>query len=84
MPSHGGGGLAIRPCGIGSRALYEPPFVVDGTRPPLPADYVDRVELASHGDNYTLHTLPGQTHAVDPQALAPVLTAFFTGLTSDA
>lgn len=40
-------------------------------------------ELASHCGNYTLHTLPGQTHAVDPQALAPVLTAFFTGLPLD-
>ncbi|WP_404952701.1 alpha/beta fold hydrolase [Streptomyces sp. 147326] len=156
---------------VSALALYEPPFVVDGTRPPLPADYVDRVqaavvrgnaaealtyfltvglampdeavagmrhtpvwaaweaaaptlpydgqvmagtmsgrplpadrwrsvnvpvlvgcgsagetymangakELASHGDNYTLHALPGQNHNVDPRALAPVLTAFFTG-----
>ncbi|MFE4638541.1 alpha/beta fold hydrolase [Streptomyces sp. NPDC056773] len=161
---------------VSALALYEPPFVVDGTRPPLPADYVDRVEaalargsatealthflttglampdeeiarmrhtpvwaawesvartlpydgrlmagtmsgrplptdrwssvsvpvlvghggagetymahaakeLASHGDNYTLHTLPGQNHTVDPQALAPVLTAFFTGRPLDA
>lgn len=161
---------------VSALALYEPPFVVDGSRPPLPADYVDRVEaavargnatealshflttglalpeeviagmrhtpvwaaweaaaptlpydgrlmaglmsgrplptdrwssvsvpvlvghggagetymahaakeLASHGDNYTLHTLPGQNHAVDPQALAPVLTAFFTGRPLDA
>ncbi|MFJ3726366.1 alpha/beta fold hydrolase [Streptomyces sp. NPDC090045] len=151
-------------------ALYEPPFVVDGTRAPLPADYVDRLEamvargdttaalthfltdglamppaamdgmrhtpvwaaweaaartlpydgllmadfmsgrplptdrwagvtipvlvghgdtgepymanaakeLASHGDNYILHTFPGQNHNVDPHALAPVLTTFFT------
>lgn len=150
-------------------ALYEPPFVVDRTRPPLPADYVERMkaviargdanealtyfltvglampdeaiarmrdtpvwaawraaaptlpydgqvmgdtmsgrplptdrwrsvdvpvlvghggagetymadgakELASHGDHYTLHAFPGQDHAVDPHALAPVLTAFF-------
>ncbi|MFJ6759378.1 alpha/beta fold hydrolase [Streptomyces sp. NPDC091273] len=156
---------------VSALALYEPPFVVDGTRPPLPADYVDRVqaavargnaaealayfltvglavpdeavagmqdspvwaaweataatlpydgqvmagtmsgrplptdrwrsvnipvlvaygsagetytangarELASHGDNYTLHAVPGQNHNVDPHALAPVLTAFFTG-----
>ncbi|MFB7176552.1 alpha/beta fold hydrolase [Streptomyces sp. NPDC056257] len=156
---------------VSALALYEPPFVVDGSRPPLPADYLDRVqeflahgdsaaalthfltvglalpdediagmrhtpvwaaweataptlpydgqvmagtmsgrplptdrwrsvdvpvlvahgsagetymangarELASHGDNYTLHALPGQDHNVDPHALAPVLTAFFTG-----
>ncbi|MFD9408209.1 alpha/beta fold hydrolase [Streptomyces sp. NPDC059989] len=157
---------------VSALALYEPPFVVDGTRPPLPADYVDRMkalvargdatealtyfltaglavpdegiarmrhtpvwaaweaaaptlpydgqvigdtmsgrplptdrwrsvkvpvlvghgsagetymangakELASHGDNYTLHTLPGQDHNVDPRALAPVLTTFFTAV----
>ncbi|MFE3763836.1 alpha/beta fold hydrolase [Streptomyces sp. NPDC059104] len=34
--------------------------------------------LASRSDRFTLHTLPGQDHAVDPRALAPVLTAFFT------
>ncbi|MFE5593953.1 alpha/beta fold hydrolase [Streptomyces sp. NPDC056549] len=157
---------------VSALALYEPPFVVDGSRAPLPSDYVDRLkallargdtaaalthfltvglamppaavdgmrqtpvwaaweaaahtlpydgllmadlmsglplprdqwsgvtipvlvghgdageasmthaarELASHGANYTLHTLPGQNHNVDPNALAPVLTAFFTGL----
>lgn len=27
-------------------ALFEPPFVVDGSRPPLPADYVERLEAA--------------------------------------
>ncbi|MEV7520488.1 alpha/beta hydrolase [Streptomyces sp. NPDC091371] len=151
-------------------ALYEPPFIVDGTRPHLPSGYVDRIKalvargdatgaltyflteglamppaaieemrhtpawaaweavartlsydgllmadfmtgrplptdrwagvnvpvlvghgdagetylanaakaLASHGDHYTLHTLPGQNHNVDPHALAPVLTDFFT------
>ncbi|MFJ8014941.1 alpha/beta fold hydrolase [Streptomyces sp. NPDC096339] len=155
---------------VSALALYEPPFVVDGTRAPMPADYVERVtefiargersealayflaaglglngeavaamrdtpvwaaweatsptlpydgrlmsdtmtgrplpadrwqsvripvlvgygsagetymangakELASLGDNYTLHALPGQGHAVDPHALAPVLKAFFT------
>ncbi|MFE2322958.1 hypothetical protein ACFXD5_03350 [Streptomyces sp. NPDC059385] len=35
-------------------------------------------ELASLGDNYTLHVLPGQDHSVDPHVLAPVLTSFFT------
>ncbi|MGW6937513.1 alpha/beta fold hydrolase [Streptomyces xanthophaeus] len=34
-------------------------------------------ELAARRDNYTLHALPGQTHNVDPHALAPVLTTFF-------
>lgn len=27
-------------------ALFEPPFVVDGSRPPLPADYVERLDAA--------------------------------------
>lgn len=157
---------------VSALALYEPPFIVDQARPPLPADYVDRMkavvarrhttealtyfltaglampheaitrlrdtpvwaaweaaaptlpydgqvigdtmsgrplptdrwrsvnvpvlvgygsagetymangakELASHGDNYTLHPFPGQDHNVDPHALAPVLTAFFTAV----
>lgn len=157
---------------VSALALYEPPFAVDGTRAPLPADYVDRMkailargdtsealthfltvglampdeaiatmrhtpvwaawqaaaptlpydglvmgdtmsgrplptdrwrsvtvpvlvghgsagtaymangakELASHGPNYSLRTLPGQDHNVDPHALAPVLTDFFTAV----
>lgn len=161
---------------VSALALYEPPFVVDGTRPPLPSGYVDRMKaliargdttgaltcfltnglampptaiddmrhtpvwaaweasartlsydgllmadlmsgrplptdrwadvtipvlvghgdagetymanaakaLASHGDHYTLHTLPGQNHNVDPPALAAVLTAFFTTARSAA
>ncbi|MFE0640652.1 hypothetical protein ACFW2Y_03355 [Streptomyces sp. NPDC058877] len=35
-------------------ALYEPPFVTDDSRPPLPADYVAHleglVERGAHGD----------------------------------
>jgi pimeloyl-ACP methyl ester carboxylesterase len=27
-------------------ALYEPPFIIDGSRPPAPADYVDQVNRA--------------------------------------
>ncbi|MET9373681.1 alpha/beta hydrolase [Streptomyces sp. NPDC002992] len=168
-----GGVLALEAVARGSAvsrlALYEPPFVVDATRPPLPADYVARLddlveqgaygdavayfmtaavglpaevvegmrqapfwagmestartlpydgrimgdtmsgrplpadrwrsvtipvlvgsgdagaahmlggarELAARGDNYTLHTFPGQDHAIDPTLLAPVLTGFF-------
>ncbi|MEJ8645856.1 alpha/beta hydrolase [Streptomyces sp. MS1.HAVA.3] len=29
---------------VSALALYEPPFVVDPTRPPLPVDYVDRMK----------------------------------------
>ncbi|MFE3588776.1 alpha/beta fold hydrolase [Streptomyces niveus] len=28
---------------VGAVALYEPPFIIDGSRPPLPADYVERI-----------------------------------------
>lgn len=36
---------------VSALALYEPPFVVDASRPPLPADYVDRVRsLVAGGD----------------------------------
>ncbi|MFF5446275.1 alpha/beta fold hydrolase [Streptomyces sp. NPDC012888] len=35
---------AARGCAITRLALYEPPFIVDGSRPPLPADYVARLE----------------------------------------
>jgi pimeloyl-ACP methyl ester carboxylesterase len=31
---------------IARLALFEPPFVVDDSRPPLPADYVERVDAA--------------------------------------
>lgn len=159
------GGSSVR-----ALALCEPPLVVDGSRPPLPADYVERLtallarddldgaltyfltaglalppqaaaglrsgpawpawraaartlpydgllmrdlmtgrplpsdrwrtvalpvlvchggagepymagaaaQLASRSDGFTLHTLPGQDHAVEPHALAAALTAFFT------
>ena len=41
---------AARGLPIGKLALYEPPFIVDDSRPPLPKDYVERLtELASTG-----------------------------------
>jgi pimeloyl-ACP methyl ester carboxylesterase len=41
---------AARGLPIGKLALYEPPFIVDDGRPPLPDDYVARLtELASAG-----------------------------------
>ena len=41
---------AARGLAITKLALYEPPFVVDGSRPPLPDDYVATLqELASSG-----------------------------------
>ncbi len=41
---------AARGLAIPRLALYEPPFIVDGTRPPLPANYVARVrDLVADG-----------------------------------
>jgi len=37
---------AARTLPVPKLALYEPPFVVDGTRPPVPADYPARLEAA--------------------------------------
>jgi pimeloyl-ACP methyl ester carboxylesterase len=35
---------------ISRLAMYEPPYVVDGTRPPIPADYVEHLDqLAAEG-----------------------------------
>jgi len=50
---HSSGGVlaleaAVHSLGITKLALYEPPFIVDASRPPLPDDYVERLtELAS-------------------------------------
>jgi pimeloyl-ACP methyl ester carboxylesterase len=55
-------------------ALYEPPFIVDDSRPPLPADYVTRLEeldsAGRRGDavEYFLTTGPG----VSPEAVAGI------------
>lgn len=68
-----GGVLALHAAAAGvpimKLALYEPPFIVDGTRPPLPADYVARlnelVAAGRRGDAYELFMtaavgLPGE------------------------
>jgi pimeloyl-ACP methyl ester carboxylesterase len=139
-----GGVLAIRAAyaGVAIRrlALYEPPFIVDGSRAPLPADYLCALIELTAADRVTFealaHTLPydvavmadtgrgnpplleqwsrlavatlvldgsesplqwrnacdllaealprscrqtldGQSHEVEPEVLAPVLTEFF-------
>lgn len=95
---------------IGRLAVYEPPLIVDGSRPPLPADYLRQLTELPAGEavEYFLTTaamvprayvaqmrdtpvcaladvvrsaraevLPGQTHDVAPEVLAPVLLDFF-------
>ena len=57
---------------ISRLALYEPPFIVDGVRPPLPADFVARLEQlvssSRRGDavEYFFTTGPG----VSPEAVS--------------
>jgi hypothetical protein len=54
-------------------AVWEAPLIVDDSRPPIPADYPEAVALP----NAQHRTLDGQTHAVAPEVLAPVLAEFF-------
>jgi pimeloyl-ACP methyl ester carboxylesterase len=42
---------AARGVSVSSLAMYEPPYIVDDTRPPLPGDYVEHLEeLAAAGN----------------------------------
>jgi pimeloyl-ACP methyl ester carboxylesterase len=41
---------ARRGARIGKLALYEPPFIVDDTRPPLPADHLERLRSMGPGE----------------------------------
>jgi pimeloyl-ACP methyl ester carboxylesterase len=50
-----GGVLALEatralPDSLTKLALYEPPFVIDGSRPPLPADFVTRLQELTSSD----------------------------------
>lgn len=51
-----GAALALEAVARGSAvshlALYEPPFIVDATRPPLPADYVDHLKALVAREEY--------------------------------
>jgi hypothetical protein len=60
--------------------LHEIPFVVDETRPPVPQELA--AQLAEVLPTAQHRTLDGQTHYAKADALAPVLTEFFTGTTS--
>jgi pimeloyl-ACP methyl ester carboxylesterase len=73
-----GGALALeaaaRTLGITKLAVYEPPFIVDASRPPLPDDSIERLtELAStdrRGDAVEYFMVTGV--GVPPEALAPM------------
>ena len=78
-----GGALALeaaaRTLGITKLAVYEPPFIVDSSRPPLPDDSVERLtELASTGRRgdaveYFMETGVG----MPPEAIAAMKDAPF-------
>jgi pimeloyl-ACP methyl ester carboxylesterase len=57
--------------------VSRPALVLCGGASPDPMREVAR-ELAAGLPDAVLTELPGQTHAVDPEVVAPVLTAFFT------
>ena len=76
---HSSGGVlaleaAARTLGITKLALYEPPFIVDASRPALPDDYVERLtELAStdrRGDAIEYFMVTGV--GMPPEAVAPM------------
>jgi pimeloyl-ACP methyl ester carboxylesterase len=62
-------------------AVTVPTLVMDGGKSQLWIRNAMRA-LAGVLPNAEHHTLDGQTHMVKPRALAPVLTAFFTGAAS--
>lgn len=78
-----GGALALETAaatlGITKLALYEPPFIVDASRPPLPDDSIERItELAStgrRGDAVEYFMVTGVL--VPPDAVAPMKDAPF-------
>jgi len=76
---HSSGGVlaleaASHTLGITKLALYEPPFFVDDSRPPVPDDYIERLtELASRnrrGDAIEYFMVTGV--GLPPEAVAPM------------
>lgn len=73
---------ARRGAAVRALALYEPPFIVDGARPPLPPDHLERLAALSPGDalEYFLVTGPLVPQAeVDAMKAAPMWEAL-TGI----
>lgn len=59
-------------------ALFEPPVVVDGARPPLPADYVERLDAAVAGGR------PGDAVALFMTAAVGLPEEMVAGMRQDA
>jgi pimeloyl-ACP methyl ester carboxylesterase len=79
-----GGALAIetaaRGVSVTKLAVYEPPYIVDDSRPPLPADYVERLdELTAAGERlevfrYFMTTAVGMpAEMVEAMANSPMI-----------
>jgi pimeloyl-ACP methyl ester carboxylesterase len=79
-----GASLALEAAAAGARisqlAMYEPPYITDGTRPPLPGDYIEHLEqLISEGRRldvfkYFMTTAVGMPpEMVEPMAASPMV-----------
>ncbi len=66
----------LLPNKITKLALYEPPFIIDDSRPPAPEDYAAQ-ELATILSHAQHRTLEGQDHGPADEVLAPALKEFF-------
>jgi pimeloyl-ACP methyl ester carboxylesterase len=62
---------------ISKLALYEPPFIVDDTRPPLPDDYVEQL------DNLVAAGRPGDAVELFMTAAVGVPSEFVAGMKAD-
>jgi pimeloyl-ACP methyl ester carboxylesterase len=62
---------------ISKLALYEPPFIVDDTRPPLPDDYVEQL------DNLVAVGRPGDAVELFMTAAVGVPSEFVAGMKAD-
>ena len=78
-----GGAFALEAAAQGAAitklALYEPPFIVDDSRPPLPEDYVERLaELVSAGRRGdAVEYVMTKSVGMPPEAVAPMREAPF-------
>jgi len=81
-----GGALALetaaRSVSVGKLAVYEPPYIVNDSRPPLPADYAEHLdELAAAGEGrevmrYFMTTAVGMPpEMVEPMVNSPMAKA---------
>jgi pimeloyl-ACP methyl ester carboxylesterase len=68
---------AARGLPIGKLAVYEPPFIVDNTRPPLPDDYVEQLDSLVEAGH------PGDAVELFMTAAVGVPSEFVAGMKAD-